>query len=866
MRKTYLLLIALLTLCCGLTSAQQAPADAGVYYLYNTESGQFLSRGSDWGTRAVTNPVGVAWQVTVAEGQYQLRMYDLVKAGNTKGLSDNCFTDSGDAVNFTLEGDANGYFLKNGETYLTAPATAGHVNFTETPSTWQFLSKEDFSAKLAEIAATQDAAVAAAAGIDLNGATFADAVSDTESWLSSTTVDPTPTKTSWNVQGVPSRGGNQNNVDCGFEIFQGGCSFSKTISGLMPGIYKVTVKGLKRMGTNGNCYTIGKTEGYVNSDAYFSANGNIVQIADWASACTDAGNPNGPGAAKDIWDAGQGYTRDVFCYVGNDGVLNMKGASEAYWGNSWFLFGGVEYTYYIRFTAEDVAALLATVPTDPMDADVKAALDAAVANGASDMEAYKALIQAISAAKASAAQYAEVKAALDAADAAAANLDEKGAAQYEKYIKWAKDDYENGTCNFNEESGNGIYTAIREALNFGLCAQTTKGSDLTGLIVNPNFDNNTLTGWDNNGFKTSTGNADITNAGFANTPLVEQWVWNAGLSDISLSQELTGLGKGVYTLTAHVMATRQDHTDWDIEGVTLFANDQEVAVSAADYYSVEFELPYTQNSVTIGVKTNGTNANWVVVDEFSLKLKHIVVDTPEDYVMSFENIIPSERVVPSGSFGIATLQDVDGNDSPWQNLKSGESWTAGAVVNYATGCEFGKDKATIPAAGSDDENNQGLAVVCSWGSTANYGLQTGLAEGYYKLSTAVYNTYGTSEVAKNLFGFIAEDGTEYLSTAKTYPVDQWTPDQVLFKVNDYTLGHVSVGYTAKNEGSGNTAHLIYDYVNVEKITAQEFFATSLQAIFENIEATLADIAAKEGTGVFMYKEGCSQPWRLLSQR
>ena len=86
------LLVALLALFLGGSNlfAQQEPVDGTSYYLYNVETGKFLTRGNTWGTQAVTNDFGSPWQVTIADGKYTLKMLDIVASNNAgKGLGDN---------------------------------------------------------------------------------------------------------------------------------------------------------------------------------------------------------------------------------------------------------------------------------------------------------------------------------------------------------------------------------------------------------------------------------------------------------------------------------------------------------------------------------------------------------------------------------------------------------------------------------------------------------------------------------------------------------------------------------------------------------------------------------------------------------
>ena len=49
-----------------------------------------------------------------------------------------------------------------------------------------------------------------------------------------------------------------------------------------------------------------------------------------------------------------------------------------------------------------------------------------------------------------------------------------------------------------------------------------------------------------------------------------------------------------------------------------------------------------------------------------------------------------------------------------------------------------------------------------------------------------YNAANTGELEENLFGFIADDGTKYLSDQKTFAVGEWVPVTVTFTVDEET--------------------------------------------------------------------------------
>ncbi len=350
MKKLFLLLICALIGWTSNVSAQEEPTNGTSYYLYNTETGKFLTRGSNWGTKAVTNDFGSPWQVTVSDGTYTLRMYDIVTGGSTSGFNGS-YTDNSSPIALTPSGDSDGYKLVNGSNYLTSPDTYGSdvmVADEDGNTTWQFLTATQYAAILTSKTSTQEAAVATSASVDITDTTLEDVVGNTDNYTATdmSSMIPTPYSGSWTNTSVASRGGTVNmNSSYGMERYEGGGTFSYTATGLTAGIYKVGIKAMFRSTSNSVCYTIGEA-GYTNSSAYLEANGNTVQIKDWYSSCTSSSVPNSTSEFTTIADDG-GYYSEVYCYVGTAGTLELNVVSESYWGGSWFLFGGITLTYYL---------------------------------------------------------------------------------------------------------------------------------------------------------------------------------------------------------------------------------------------------------------------------------------------------------------------------------------------------------------------------------------------------------------------------------------------------------------------------------------------------------------------------------------
>lgn len=159
------------------------------------------------------------------------------------------------------------------------------------------------------------------------------------------------------------------------------------------------------------------------------------------------------------------------------------------------------------------------------------------------------------------------------------------------------------------------------------------------------------------------------------------------------------------------------------------------------------------------------------------------------------------------------LNEVDGWDVP----ANGDA-RAGGQFPWGASYFLGNEGSVAPAANSEGGTAGGaLGMVACWTGTAQYTQNVFLEPGTYTLSFAVYNPAGGTEaVSKNLFGFIADDGTEYLSQITRFPTDRWTMCQVSFVLNEGTYGKLSLGYKATNVGSSSQPHLFVDYVRITK--------------------------------------------------
>jgi|GEM_PF-1682176 len=127
--------------------------------------------------------------------------------------------------------------------------------------------------------------------------------------------------------------------------------------------------------------------------------------------------------------------------------------------------------------------------------------------------------------------------------------------------------------------------------------------------------------WTNDGFsRHDSGNYANGDAAIA-APFFEKWVYcTKYLDNASLQQTIEELPAGDYYIGGSFIATNQGYNA-NVEGVYFWAGDQQVEVSTnngqPEIFSVKVTVG-TDGTLTYGLKTDCTNANWVVMDNLFL--------------------------------------------------------------------------------------------------------------------------------------------------------------------------------------------------------------------------------------------------------
>ena len=152
---------------------------------------------------------------------------------------------------------------------------------------------------------------------------------------------------------------------------------------------------------------------------------------------------------------------------------------------------------------------------------------------------------------------------------------------------------------------------------------------------------------------------------------------------------------------------------------------------------------------------------------------------------------------------VSGMQPVKG----WYAASNGDARAAGVFAAGSATSFLGSEEFHAPAA---DGNVLGLLAV--WTATAQYKKDIFLKAGKYFLTVNVYNDGGDVDVAKNLIGFVTEDGEEFYAETTQYPEGQWTQETIRIVLADDTYGSLSLGYTAQDASKYEMPHLFFDGV------------------------------------------------------
>lgn len=141
-------------------------------------------------------------------------------------------------------------------------------------------------------------------------------------------------------------------------------------------------------------------------------------------------------------------------------------------------------------------------------------------------------------------------------------------------------------------------------------------TDATKYISNPSFETGGLSKWKSSGLQVQ-GNSSFSKKN--GSVYVEKWVSKgSNVGDASVSQVISDLPLGKYTLTVAAQNQNEASTSEQCSGAYIYAGDQKTDVFTPNDYSVDFSC--TTGEVEIGFIAKGAKGNWLAIDNFRLTL------------------------------------------------------------------------------------------------------------------------------------------------------------------------------------------------------------------------------------------------------
>lgn len=805
------------------TEVKEAPSVAeGIYYLYDETSKKFMSRGATWGTRAVVDNYGLAIELVLADGAYKLKTVDgQAFYGDDGDMYTDCTGNRERSFFIAQEGE--GYTFTNTSTSNPVFVTEeGFINNGEgTATVWKLLSQSERDDIVEERVEAEMLAATEKAGIPFD---------TPESRISYDEPVSLTFKTgsAWTFTPEERRGASVATNDFGSEVFQGSGTFNQKVEGLEKGLYKVTVQAFYRDGAN-EAVAANYDKGYNLSLAYLDANGSTAQVLSWGEDRTSDTEPNGMETAAACFADGK-YINETYAFVGDDGVLDLTLYQPNFIGYGWFMANEVTYSKVI---VEESNLFTVTINDEIVGGEVTA--DPAEAEEGATVT-------------------------LTVTPDEHAVLETIGVS-YPKSVTGETGETEIDFVEVELTPGeNGTYTFTMPAANVEVDAVfDVREKNQPGTYKDTPLTRDMYKGWDdvddyakvNNENPAWDGKELPAEVGPGNTVFGHSTVGCYGYADITgaTTMRITGT-PGIQVRVLMNRAYQEDGQGPLSEKSGTIPEEGYLDIDLSEYDYVHVNAIKTNWGSSEGT-IESIILNPSEEDDIEGENWHFDLN-PEDVITV--NTQGYARNIPEGSTDIAGMQPVTGW-TPGEQTESDPGYTGGIFAYGST--NLLNNKIPAPEDGpTDSPSALGLAAV--WAGVAQYTQPITLDAGNYKFSYYVYNGANTGELQKNLFGFIADDGTEYLSEKMTFEVGEWALVEFPFTLEAETTGKVSVGFVGKG-GSGASPHLFVDFIDLSTVTDEEVAEEELSD--EIMEAQIKANDYVIGDDLFQYPDSEIQPLR-----
>lgn len=308
------------------------PAVFDGFYFLKTADNQYLSRGASWNTQAIADNTGLPLRVTtdannITEFIFVDNWFHLFDADNG-----NLFTDNNTANNFQVQATTGGFYVLNKNTtehstydgkLFNDSEDGNRVKVSTTNATVWIFEDATTSAHKTQMQAVKDAqaaGVASAAGISASTQAALNTILSSNYNATPVAITGTGGTVEQNYQG-----GASNETGNELAIFE-----EETVSGLTPGLYKLTVNAFERITWIDDVLSVGGASGLT----YLYANDQKVRLCSLADTYKEGsawseGTPgdisktegyyvNNTTSAGVAFTAGH-YLNEVFVYVTDEG-------------------------------------------------------------------------------------------------------------------------------------------------------------------------------------------------------------------------------------------------------------------------------------------------------------------------------------------------------------------------------------------------------------------------------------------------------------------------------------------------------------------------------------------------------------------
>ena len=349
---------------------------------------QYLSRGNDWGTRAVTDSYGSPVELVYTDDGLTIQYLDnSLYLFMADGVATTIYTDNSTYPYWIIRASdevEGGYELYDGNSTSSNgwPITlddSGNLAAVQgaTPIVWTLQSIDDHNTYLSSLVDDQAIATAAQAGYSVDSKDALAEMLSNEALFTPTDITVTGKTSSSTSEFYQGTQGSATTV------------FSETVSDLAAGIYKVSVQAYFRIGSNAVTDALYVTYGDLAQGAMFLTANDATQqiISSMSEGYEEAQDPTGslpdylgldslyhPNSTdQGDYAFEQGlYCNDLYAFVDDDGELTFALVHENnYTPSAWMYYDNFSVTYYAPILTAD----LAYSAIDPATADTLSALE-----------------------------------------------------------------------------------------------------------------------------------------------------------------------------------------------------------------------------------------------------------------------------------------------------------------------------------------------------------------------------------------------------------------------------------------------------------------------------------------------------------